>query len=268
MIIDTHNKETIQKSICEYFKITESELYCLFDKFYYSSTELEQAIEEYVSAHYSEPLEAVQFFHLSRRLNGSNLKAGNNLYDLLLNKSPISDFLAQYGITFAKEHDHLQLYRNGKLEELRDSFHGNVSYLKWRMGYISGDEDYCFNGFALKDRLQYNTCYYNQLGFCPEFIGQLAQTINKESMIWDYRENSKYYCLEYLLPLDKIIIDGKEYRESQYGKSKELLMAFILRLYNYWFNPKYSSDGDNVILRLNDNDTMDEQYFVRAEEQK
>lgn len=265
MVIDTHSKATMQKSICEYFNLTEGELHCLFDRFYYSPVELEQAIEEYVSDNFSGPLDSVQFYHLSRRLNGSNLKAGNNLYDLLLNKSIISDFLGKYGISFVKGPDHLLLYNNGKLEQLRESYNGNVSYLKWRMGYIHGDEDYCFNGFALRDRLQYNTCYFNQLGFCPEFIYELAQVMGKESMVWDYRKNSKYYCLEYLLPLDKVIIDGKDYLKSQRGKSLEILAACMLRLYHYWLDPKYYFDNDNIILRLNDADTMDEQYFVRAE---
>lgn len=266
MIVDTHNKETLQKSICDYFHLSENELYCLFDSFYNSSRELEEAIEEYIATNILTPLDGVQFYHLSRRLNGSNLKMGNNLYDLLLNKSIISDFLSYYGIAFKKEADHLQLYCNGKLEELKYSSHGNVDYLKWRMGYIQDDEDYCFNGFALRDLLQHNTSYYNQLGFCPEFICQLAQVIDKESIIWDYRENSKYYCLEYLLPIDMVIIDGKEYLKSSKGKTEVLLSAFMLRLYNYWFDSGYSFDHDNVILRLSDTDTMEERYFVRAEE--
>lgn len=268
MIIDTHSRETLQKSICSYFHLTENNLHDLFNNLYYSSIELEQAIAEYVLENASAPLDGIQFYHLSRRLNGSNLKSGNNLYDLLLNKSIISDFLKKYGIHFEKGTDHLLLYHNEKLTTFKHSSYGNTAYLKWRLGYFKDDEDYCFNGFALRDCLQHNTSYFNPLSVCPEFISQLAQVLNKESMIWDYYENSNYYCLEYVLPLDMVIIDGQEHIKSQIGKSQVLLEASLLRLYHYWLNPKYAFDNDNVILRLHDTDSMDEQYFVTAERLK
>ena len=266
MIIDTHTKESIQNSICEYFHLTESGLLELFRSFYYSSIELERAISKYVDDNISEFLDGVYFFHLSRRLNGSDLNSSTNLYELLLSKNIFSDFLSNYGISFKQGDNHLVLYHKGKPIDLSQSFHENVAHLKMRMGYYENDQDYCVNGFALRDRLVHNTTYYNQLGFCPEFIYELAHVMNADTIIWDYRKSSTYYCLEYLLPLDQVIIDGKEYIKSQRGKTEEILTAALLRLYNYWLDPRYSFDHDNLILRLGDSDTMAAQYFVRAEE--
>ena len=265
MIMNTYSKESIETFICEYFHITQEELHRLFDQIYYASTDVESVIADYVSENLADPIEYVQFYHLSRRLNGSNLKAGNNLYDVLLTPTPISVFLKEHGIEFKMGTDHLLLFHNGKLEELKQASKGNLGYLKWRMGYDKGDKDYCFNGFVFGDLLQYND-YYNSLRICPEFIYQLALIINREEMIWEYHENSKYYCLEYTIPLEKAIIDGEDHIVTRSGKTKVILEAALLRLYKYWLNGKYTFDHDNIILRLADTDTMQEEYFVQAEE--
>lgn len=45
-----------------------------------------------------EVLEYIQMFHLSRRLEGTDLKANNNLEQLLLEESPLSNFFKKYNI--------------------------------------------------------------------------------------------------------------------------------------------------------------------------
>lgn len=79
------------------------------------------------------------------------------------------------------------------------------------MGYFKGHEDYCVNGFALKDMLHENS-YTISLRSCPEFIEQMSLVIGRKDIIRDYERNSRYYCLEYLVPMDKVIFDGFSYK--------------------------------------------------------
>lgn len=52
-------------------------------------------------------------FHLSRRLNNSNLFENDNLKNLLLKESVISDFFKQYDISFVENNNNINLlYKN------------------------------------------------------------------------------------------------------------------------------------------------------------
>lgn len=58
-------------------------------------------------------LELIQMFHLSRRLNNSNLFENDNLKNLLLKESVISDFFKQYDISFVENNNNINLlYKN------------------------------------------------------------------------------------------------------------------------------------------------------------
>ena len=81
-----------------------------------------------------------------------------------------------------------------------------------------------FNGFAFRDLLEYND-YFNSLRVCPEFIYQLACVTNKDDMIMDYHNHSDYYCLEYVVPIDKVIIDGQDRFMTAYRKNMILIRA-------------------------------------------
>ena len=114
------------------------------------------------------------------------------------------------------------------------------------MGYNSGREDYCFNGFAFKDLL-YKNSYARELEDVPEFIGVLATFLKDRTIGTDYYEQSTYYCYEYLIPI-------------------EIAYQVIHRLHDYHYsNSKYMYDNDNPILRLGDFCTMDAKYFVKKE---
>lgn len=67
--------------------------------------------------------------------------------------------------------------------------------------------------------------------------------------------------------MDKVIFDGFDYK-TQYSKTKHLLCVVLNRLYEYEFNSGYMYDHDNLILRLEDDDTMQEKYFIAEEEIK
>lgn len=268
MIIDTHNKETLENSICAYFQITKEELYDFIIQIHLSPYSIDDMISEYVSDNISTSLDFIQFYHLTRRLHGANLKKSNNLYDLLLDKTIVSEFLINYGLTFRMEDDHLQLYENGIRFEFDDKLdeksENDIAYIKWRMGYNKDDIDYCVNGFAFRHMLE-NNSYYNELRHGPEFISKLSQIIGKKEIIEDYYKNSDYYCLEYKIPIDKVIIDENDKIVSKKDKTKLLLEGSLLKLYNIWGNPYYWHDLNNINLRLRDEDIMQEDFLVMAE---
>ena len=267
MYIDTHTKETIAASVCEYLGFTKDELKLFFDSAYYSQKPVEEEISDFVDKTMPEiRLDEIQFYHLSRRLLDDNSRVGNNLYDLLTQDTSVSRFLREHDVEFKMNEGHLLLFHRGKIETFERVYEGNVSNVKWRMGYFKGHEDYCVNGFALKDMLHENS-YTISLRSCPEFIEQMSLVIGRKDIIRDYERNSRYYCLEYLVPMDKVIFDGFSYK-TQYSKTKHLLCVVLKRLYDYEFNSRYMYDHDNLILRLEDDDTMQEEYFIAEEEIK
>ena len=82
----------------------------------------------------------------------------------------------------------------------------------------------------------------------------------------DFFENSRYYCLEYRIPLERIMFDDDEKLETE-KKARYLLNQILNRLYEYHTsNIRYMFDHDNPIIRLTDSDTMDEKYYVSKEE--
>ena len=48
MYIDTHTKETIEASVCEYLGFTKDELKLFFDSAYYSQKPVEEEIRDFV----------------------------------------------------------------------------------------------------------------------------------------------------------------------------------------------------------------------------
>ena len=136
--------------------------------------------------------------------------------------------------------------------------------MKVRLGYYKGREDYCFNGFALKDLL-YKNNYARQLFDMPEFLGQLINCLGCKSVGSYYMEHSDYYCYEYKIPMNIVVFDGKdEYTLNQ--KQFYLIKCILKRLVDYQTNDvRFIFDHDNPILRLPDNYIVPSEYFVNKE---
>lgn len=275
MYIDTHTKETMEKSICSYLGVTLQDLSVLFnlagneaqqDKFL-DGDKLNDIFNSFIKAHMpNKELDEVLFFHLSRRLNtASDCNVGNNLFELLSTENAMTLFLKEHDVEFVVCDKHLNLIYKGKEISLDDTNKEHIPYLRWRLGHNANRIDFCINGFLLKDLL-YRNSYARELYDVPEFIGVLATFLKRRDIGTDYFDNSKYYCFEYCLPLVKVMFDEKDSLAEE-QKVKYLLNQILNRLYEYHTHDiRYMFDHENPIIRLTDNDTMDEQYYISKEE--
>ena len=176
----------------------------------------------------------------------------------------MSLFLKNHEIRFELNDRHLNLYYRDKPISLEGNLDRNVLYLRWRLGY-NDDVDYCFNGFAFRD-LIFKNHYALSLYDAPEIISVLSEFLKYPFLKEDYFNNSKYYCFEYLVPIDKIYFDDND-KMSKLEKQKYLLNRVLNRLYEYSITEsKYMFDYDNPIIRLSDYDVMQEEYFISKEE--
>ena len=275
MYIDTHTKEAMEKTVCSHLGVTVKDLNDLFvfaesevqkDKFV-DGDKLNNIFNSFIKTHLpSKSIDEVLFFHLSRRLNTEKESSlGNNLFDLLSTQNAMTLFLKEHDVTFEVCDKHLNLIYKGKEVSLEDTYQENIPYLRWRLGHNENRIDFCFNGFLLKDLL-YRNNYASALYDVPEFIGVLAEFLKRKDIGTDYFDNSKYYCFEYCVPLEKIMFDDNE-KLSIEEKAIYLLNQVLNRLYEYFVSDiRYMFDHDNPIIRLADTDTMDEKYFMSKEE--
>lgn len=274
LFIDTHSKDTMEKSIIEYLTITKDELYNAIEKAsisacndkWFNGDIFDNLINDFITQHISDKqIDKILFFHLGRRLNSAaHIVCGNTLFDLLTTKNEFSNFLAQHKVYFENNNGHLDLYYNDNKKSLDNTYEAHIPYLRSRLGYNSGREDYCFNGFAFKDLL-YKNSYARKLEDVPEFIGVLATFLKDRTIGSDYYEQSTYYCYEYLIPIEIALFDDNE-KMSLSDKKIYIVNQVIHRLHDYYYsNSKYMYDDDNPILRLGDFCTMDAKYYVAKE---
>lgn len=273
MHIDTHSKDSLFQSFANYIGKDISVLnsyieYCNFNASITSENGFndEFFISEFrkllTSCNIAKQIDMISFFHLSRRLNtAEDSIAGKNLKELLLEENPFRSFLQNHNLFFFEKNNHINFTYNGRHINLKcDDEFLNSTYLKKRLGYFEDEQDYCFNGFAFFDLIKTND-YYNSLYYGPEFIDRLSDYLKYPELKEDYFSNSTYYCYEYLVPISKIIIDGKETIDEQMKKDL-FFNSVLLRLLRYVQNEKYLFDYDNVILRISDYDDLEEKYFV------
>lgn len=266
--IDAKTQDALKKGIMEILNLSSGEMIKIFMSIY-EDTEKEpwKWVRDFISeCTLNEPLEYIQMFHLSRRLNGTDLKANNNLKQLLLEESPLSDFFKRHNVTFEPEDGHIDLYYKGELQPLDNELKydgGNIYYLKSRLGY-NKNQDYCVNGFAFRSYLEKNQ-YYSLLYGCPELVGNIERLLGIKGMSNDYYNNSKYYCIEYLIPMTEVIFDMGYPPETDYEKTTEFLSQAMLRLYDEWLGSSFECD-ENLVLRLSDDAMITPDWYVDAEE--
>lgn len=276
MYIDTRSKEGMESSMSTYLDISVDELYQYIDyaagrahkdQWAFNTDIFRDELENIISdLRPEEQIDEFLLFHLSRRLHGTeNDVAGRNLENLLTTRNALSDFLRKYQIEFVKGEQNIITYYNGQEVDWDKCWDGNSSYMKVRLGYFKGREDYCFNGFAFRDLL-YKNSYARALSGVPEIIGQLIERLGCKKMGYDFMENSTYYCYEYKVPIERVMFDGHDtYSRSQ--KQRYIVHCVLERLLQYSGekDTRYMSDHDNPILRLNDHDILPAEFFIQKE---
>ena len=262
MYIDTTSQRSMERSLCTYLNITSSELYQYIDyasekatpdKWGFNSEIFNVELMSIISDLQPEiPIDEIQLHHLTRRLNtdGEN-NDGCNLKFLLTTETPLRTFLREHGVEFAEHKGHLLIIHYGSVVSLEDTNQIDVCYLRGRLGYNAGREDYCFNGFAMRDLLMKNS-YARELYDGPEFLVVLSRFLRNKKIQKDFFENSTYFCLNYLLPINSIVFDGHE--EMDYAHKCQFLISQVCHRLLIYQNshPEYMYDHDNPILRLDD----------------
>lgn len=208
--------------------------------------------------------EEILFFHLSRRLIGSENEISYNLQELLTSNNSFSEFLNTHQIIFKKAAGNkILLYYGDKQISLENTRSIDVCYLRSRLGYNSGREDFCFNGFAFRDLLMKNQ-YTGQLQESPEILECLERYLRIKGLVEEYAKKSNYYCFKYRFPMGRVIFDGKDDLTVE-EKQLYLLNQVAYRLYQYSGDSGYLYDHDNSILRLKDDDNASVDYLVSTE---
>lgn len=256
--IDTTTQKSLKQGVMKLLNLSAGGMAQMFMSIYEDTVkEPWEWVGDFLSDYsVNETLEYIQMFHLSRRLNGTDIRANNNLEQLLLEDSPLSDFFKRHKITFESNKGHIDLYYRGELQPLEEEFRysgGNIYYLRSRLGY-NESQDYCVNGFAFRSYLEKNY-YFSSLSYCPELVGNIEALLDIHGMSMDYYNNSKYYCIEYLIPMTDVIFDMGYPPETANEKTVEFLKQAILRLYDEWIGSSFVCD-ENLILRLSDNDSI------------
>lgn len=269
MYIDTHSKTTMQDSLCNLLKINLEDLNNFFidirasvqDGTSFDVDKFNELVDEFIEQYNPiVQIDEILFFHLSRRLNSAqDILGGTNLKELLITENDFSKFLKKFSITFKDIENKIELFHFNKHKDLNSNDRVCL-YLKSRLGHNKTYQDFCFNGFAFKDRL-YKNDYARSLSDVPEFINKLAQFLDYDQIGFDYYQNSTYYCFEYCIPLNDVIYDNNEYLSLE-QKQTYLLRKVFFRLFDYFSpNGPYMYDHDNLILRLKDNENMLDKYY-------
>lgn len=107
--IDATTQTSLKQGVMELLKLSDSEMTQMFMSIY-DDTEKEpwEWVRDFLCDYcVDETLEYIQMFHLSRRLNGTDIKVNNNLAQLLIEDSPISEFFKKHKVIFKSNEDHI-----------------------------------------------------------------------------------------------------------------------------------------------------------------
>lgn len=264
--IDARNQLSLKHGVMDFLNLTEEELDQVFQTIDSVGEDPNDWTKSFLEDYCIDTsLECIQMFHLTRRLNGTDLRVNNNLEQLLLYETPLADFFKRYDVTFKKSNGHMEMYYKGSLQPLDDEYYsgpGNMAYIKSRLGYFD-TRDYCVNGFAFRSHLEMQS-YYRSLSLCPELVDNLGRFLEIDNMVSDYFNNSNYYCIEYLIPLSEVVFDLANPPESEQEKTLIFLENAIVRSYKEWKCASFVCD-ENLILRLEDDAEIKSDWFVNAE---
>lgn len=268
--IDTKSFVAMKSGIMHCVEICEDELEVLFNLIQNNNSDKEswKIVDVFLeNTNIVEHIDYIQLYHLSRRLNDTDLTKNWNLQKVLLDESPLTKFFRKYDVTFELYEGKVNMFYNGQLVEFVENGYGGykntlAKYFKRRLGHM-GEPDYCVNGFMFRFSLEDEMTYFNALNRCPEFVDRVAKYLDIKGMKEDYCINSKYYCMEYIIPIDEVIISGMPLLMTKNEKELFLYREILLKLYDIKCGV---SCCDNRILRLDENVNIKSEWFVNAEE--
>lgn len=92
--IDASTQGSLKQGIMDFLNLNENELQEIFETIYYEKEKgpwewLNDFLSDYIV---DETLDYIQMFHLTRRLNGTDLSVNNNLKQLLLEENKVYDY--------------------------------------------------------------------------------------------------------------------------------------------------------------------------------
>lgn len=264
MHIHTNDIQSMEASICEALNIDLTELNHVLEECYAAIEKDHKIIildhqyeffQSYVNNHLMTKIDDIAFYHLSRRLKGSNDDHGYNLIDLLTKPTALSDFLHTYGLSFQYE-GHIKLFLHEKEVDLKQDYDYAYQYLRDRFGYTY--QDFSMKGFAFCDCLAENDVYASASSG-PQLLNYFYVFMEDEQLLEDYEQQSTFTLLEYLIPIENVCFEDYEDLTVQ-EKQEHMVVKTLQHLYNH----KYSSltgDWENPILSMVDDQTIDKAYL-------
>ena len=110
--LNAESYNLLKNSVMNFLDLSNEEYNKIIDLIL-CSDDIDEEISKIVEKRVTKELELIQMFHLSRRLNNSNLIENNNLRNLLLKKSVITEFFKKYDVSFEENNNKINLlYKN------------------------------------------------------------------------------------------------------------------------------------------------------------
>ncbi len=247
IVIDTESAETIVRSLCNIFKISETDLKILYmtdehfeflksnhedislDGFYQlvkSADKLED-LKSYIEDLY------VTSFHLSKRINP--IEGNEKLYNLhsaLLSETEIKCFFENHDIIFEKQGTKLKCIFKGQQvdwENFYNTEHRNVARLVANRleGNLFYNSDNCINGFLFNHNIV-NQSNVVHLSKSPEIVQNILEVLGLKEAIQEYNTNC-LYIIKYRVKFIDFIFDtnSKLSNEEKFENLLKRLLQFL-----------------------------------------
>lgn len=268
MHVNTRSNQKMRASICDILNIDNNDIDILLESCYNKYQKdcpvfiLDYQYDyfmEYVKEHLSKDIDKVLFFHLTRRLNDNIDDNGYNLVDMLIKDTCLSRFLIKYGLTF-KYNQYIKMFKEDQEIDLNKLDNYTYNHLRYRFGY--NHNNYSIKGYAFGDELENNSIYeIAQSG--PDFLSCLYPFVEGD-LVDDFIDNSKFYKIEYLVPIEMIEFENYEVLNNK-EKKYHILVKTLQHLYTYKYD-KFDYNNDNITLGIKDNQILESKYLISKKE--
>lgn len=242
-------------------KLSEISKECL-DRFYSDGDKYEEQIDRLISEYANlNMVDELYIYHLGRHM--VEPKELLPLKELLLSENSFSAFLKEHNIIFDEQKGRLRFFYKGQqitAEKILAS--GKSHLLARRLGYL-GEEDFCINGFAFWPNIKKTSdSYFRELQRGPEIIENIERFIRKD-LLREFKEQSKYYGIVFKIPVEEVIVDGRDDIET-----KEEKVRCLLKYALYYLNDFYNNSvcGNNLILRLHNGKRVKVDHCILIDE--